>query len=275
MSQQTWSLGIKLFGEITNSVLLSERLKNCSSDSERLLSAIGKTFSRHLNEQFNHKLIPNTLIHTEKYKTLSDLVLELEFAQNNQQQSFAFDDSNENISDFFEGVLVEAAKVIDEIHQKNSDFPELVTVSSKPSQNGIQTKSVLCAELVNKLRRTNIKMESVTFVLPSGKTLDMLLKRIQNHRLQTSEKQLTLTGCMVDFSDSEKLFKLQENGMRLVHKITTSSLSIEMRNNLLDAFKAFNLITVTVRPRNKLIGGSEEPNDYEFINFSIAQQKIA
>ena len=139
MSQQTWSLGIKLFGEITNSVLFSDRLKNCSSDSERLLSAIGKTFSRHLNEQFNHKLIPNTLIHTEKYKTLSDLVLELEFAQNNKQQSFAFDDSNENISDFFEGVLVEAAKVIDEIHQKNPDFPELVTVSSKPSQNGIQT----------------------------------------------------------------------------------------------------------------------------------------
>ncbi|MCB2425537.1 hypothetical protein [Methylophaga pinxianii] len=274
MSQQTWSLGIKLFGEITNSVLLSERLKNCSSDSERLLSAIGKTFSRHLNEQFSHKLIPNTLIHTEKYKTLDDLVLELEFVQNNQQQSFAFDESNESISDFFEGVLVEAAKVIDEIHQKNSDFPELVTVSSKPSQNGIQTKSVLCAELVNKLRRTNIKMEPVTFVLPSGKTLDMHLKGIQNHRLQTSEKQLTLTGRMVDFSDIEKLFKLQENGMRLVHKITTSSLSIEARNNLLDAFKAFNLITVTVRPRIKLIGGSEEPNDYEFIDFSIAQQKI-
>lgn len=275
MSQQTWSLGIKLFGEITNSILLSERLKNSSSDSERLLSAIGKIFSRHLNEQFNHKLIPNTLIHTEKYTTLGDLVLELEFAHNNQQQSFAFDESNESISDFFEGVLVEAAKVIDEIHQKNPDFPELVTVSSKPSQNGIQTKSVLCAELVNKLRRTNIKMEPVTFVLPSGKILDMHLKRIQNHRLQTSEKQLTLTGRIVEFSEIEKLFKLHEDGKGLIHRITTSSLSTEDRNNLLDAFKNYNLVTVTVRPRNKLISGTEEPNDYEFVDFLIAQQKIA
>lgn len=275
MKQEKWSLGIKLFNEITDSILLSQRLKNSSSDAERVLSIIGKIFRRHLKNELNQKLTPITLVHTNKISSLDDLVVELEFTQDTQQQSLAFENNYQSLSNFFEAVLVESANVIDDIHRMNPDYPEQVTVSAKASQSGIQTKSVLCAELVNKLRRSNIKMEPLTFVLPSGKTLDMHLKRIQNHSLQTSEKTLTLTGRIVDFSDLDQVLKLQENGMRLIHKILIPSLTMETRDDLLDCFKAHDLVTVTVTPRNKLISGSEEPNDYEFIDFSLPQQKIA
>lgn len=275
MTQKTWSLGIKLFNDITESILLSQSLKNSSSDAERVLSIIGKIFSRHLNNELNQKLSPVTVVHTNKISSLDDLTVELEFIQDTEQRSLAFEGRNETLSDFFEAVLVEAAKVVEDIHRMNPDYPEQVTVSAKPLQNGIQTKSVLCAELVNKLRRTNIKMEPVTFVLPSGKTLDMHLKRIQNHSLQTSEKTITLTGRIVDFSDLDQVLKLQENGMRLIHKILIPSLRMETRDVLLDCFKAHDLVTVTVTPRNKLISGTEEPSDYEFINYSLSQQKIA
>lgn len=275
MTQKIWSLGIKLFHNVADSVLLSERLKTSSSDAERVLTTIGKIFSRHLDDQFSQKLTPHTLLHADKFTSVQDLAIELEFSHDNKQQSLAFDVDNNTVANFFEAALLEAAEVIDNIFQINPHYPEQVVVSAKPSKNGLQTKSLLCAELVNKLRRTSIKTEPLTFVFPSGKTLEMHLKRIQNHSFITSEKTLNLTGRIVDFSDIDQVFKLQENGLRLVHKILLPSLSIETRDNLLDCFKAHDLITIKVTPRHKLVSGAEEPNDYEFIDFSVAQQKIA
>lgn len=275
MTQKIWSIGIKLFHNVTDNVLLSERLKTSSSDAERVLTTIGKIFSRHLNEQFSQKLTPHTLLHAEKFTSVQDLAIELEFNHENQQRSLALDESSNTLADFFEAVLQEAAEVIDKIFQINPNYPEQVLVSAKPSKTGIKTKSAVCAELVNKLRRTSIKTEPLTFVFPNGKTLEMHLKRIQNHSLLTSEKTLSLTGRIVDFSDTDQVFKLQENGLRLKHKILIPSLSIETRDSLLDRFKAHDLITVRVTPRNKLISGMEELNDYEFIDFSLAQHKVA
>lgn len=275
MAQKRWSISIKLFNNISGSVLIGEHFNNTFTDSQRVLSVIGKVFSKYLKDEFSQKIISNTQLQNKNYSSLDELRLELAFTQDNQQKALRFDDEDNNFINNIEAVLEEASKIVDEIYQINPDYPEHITVSSKASQNGIQTKSILCAELVNRLRRTNIKIDTLTFEFPSQKKIDMHLKRVQNHSTKPGEKKLALTGTIVEFSDLDHVIKLRENGTpRQTYKILFESLPIEDRNNLLDYYKSRDLVTFNVMPSIKLISGIEEVNDYMFIDYLVAQQKI-